>query len=176
MPSTLPGFLAVAGTLMFVASLFTGPLKFWIFEIERISLKARKILKILGIAFMLSGFSMYGYFIFVDEQPPMLHIVEDPADGTVDDCSQKAVRVHGPGNSARTIYACDGQGVADELDKNCSDSVVDLCDVTPSDTESCEWDRVSSNLTDTQFDWVSDEETEMEMRYVKVEHWGCTSN
>lgn len=72
MPSTLPGFLVFAGLLMFLASLFTGPLKFRGVEIESLRSEARKTLKILGIAFMLSGFIMYGFFIYVDKVPVAL--------------------------------------------------------------------------------------------------------
>ena len=67
---------------------------------------------------------------------------------TVENCSKKAVHVHGPGISERTIYACDGRGVADELAKNCSGDVVDLCYVAPPGTEGCKWKRKSRNLAD----------------------------
>jgi hypothetical protein len=69
MPSTLPGFLLLAGILMFLLSLFRGSVKIKDTALPALSKRNRWIVRMLGLAFMLASFMLYGFGVI---QPMMI--------------------------------------------------------------------------------------------------------
>ena len=78
MPTTLPGFLLVAGTLMFVLSLFDKPIEVKEFKLPTMNSRSRMALRVIGCIFLI--LSAYIYYPYVSGQlrdgkdPPTLLI------------------------------------------------------------------------------------------------------
>jgi hypothetical protein len=64
MPDTLPGFLMLAGLLLFVVSLYTKPIEVKETKLPTLNYKARRTVRYLGIAFMLSSAGLYAGGLF----------------------------------------------------------------------------------------------------------------
>lgn len=60
MPETMPGFLLIAGTVLFVLSFFKGPLKIMQIEIPGLSRSGQITLRVLGIIFLIIA----GYYYY----------------------------------------------------------------------------------------------------------------
>lgn len=74
MPKTLPGFLMVAGLLMFVGSLFIGKLKYKGIELPALPKGARITIRILGIIFMIASALLYAFI-----SPKEIPVLAPPA-------------------------------------------------------------------------------------------------
>lgn len=79
MPETLPGFLIVAGTILFVGSLFRGSLEFKSIKLPKLEDRARMVMMALGITFMITSVVLY-YLkaTSVIEIPMTVHKIEEP--------------------------------------------------------------------------------------------------
>ncbi len=82
MPTTLPGFLLVAGTLMVVLSLFDRPVEIKEFKLPTSNSSSRMALRVIGCMFLI--LSAYIYYPYVSGQlhdgkdlPPMLDVAPD---------------------------------------------------------------------------------------------------
>jgi hypothetical protein len=70
LPDTLPGFLLLAGVLMYFVSMFRGGLEVGKMKIPKVNRKARRNLKWSGISLFFLGVVLYAVFIGLGTEPP----------------------------------------------------------------------------------------------------------
>ena len=65
MPSTLPGFLVLVGTVLFIGSLFKGSLSVGSISLPELTDKNRQIVRYTGMLFFVAGISLFVYLAYI---------------------------------------------------------------------------------------------------------------